>query len=55
VSEIRLEKWTAQERRLARRICTDLFGTSYRNAAVLKRIASLKAARVIIDTLGGEV
>jgi hypothetical protein len=52
---IQLEKWTARERAMARRICLDLFKTTYRNAAVLKRIAALRAARTIITTLeGGE-
>lgn len=49
------EGWTARERAVARRLTLAIWGTEYRNAAVIKRIAALRAARAIVKTLeGGE-
>jgi hypothetical protein len=50
---IRQDKWSARERAVARRLTLAIWGVEYRNAAVIKRIAALRAARTIIETLEG--
>ena len=44
-----MRDWTTEERKLARQIAEAVYGSAYRNLAVLKRLACLAAARRIVQ------